>query len=70
VSRTRRVTQCGVTTTYPTIDSTVFPDTRDAYFWSSSVETDVTDAAWVVDFGCGNPSIQYGSTMSRVRCVL
>jgi hypothetical protein len=58
------------TTTYPTINSDVFPDTRDAYFWTSSVEPGVTDAAWVVDFGCGNPSIQYRSTTSRVRCVL
>jgi len=58
------------TTAYPTIDSIAFPDTRDAYFWTASAESDSDDAAWAVDFGCGTPRVQDLTAMSRVRCVL
>lgn len=57
------------TTSGPTIDSEVFPDTDAALFWTSSTRADSTDQSWSVDFTDGTTGSTEQSTKAAVRCV-
>jgi hypothetical protein len=55
---------------YPSIDTAVFPNTQSSYYWSSSSYAQNTFNAWFVDFF--NGSMYYSSKTSYywyVRCV-
>jgi hypothetical protein len=54
---------------YPTIDSTSFPNTQSYNYWSSSTYAQNTDYAWNVDFGYGGVRDWYKSYSYYVRCV-
>ncbi|MBI5543328.1 MAG: DUF1566 domain-containing protein [Deltaproteobacteria bacterium] len=55
------------TTYYPAIDSTAFPGTSPAYFWSSSPDND--GSAWYVDFHDGVSRMANQVMDYRARCV-
>lgn len=45
---------CNEGASRPTIDTTIFPNTPDHYYWSSSPETYISGNVWLVGFGYGN----------------
>jgi len=53
----------------PTIDSTAFPNTPAAFFWSSTSFAITPSAAWFVSFGSGNSGFRDMGDLYQVRCV-
>lgn len=55
----------------PTIDSSAFPETPTATFWSSTPFSGplASDAAWFVDFSSGSTGNNGNALMYYVRCV-
>ena len=54
---------------HPSIDTEVFPDTPNDWFWSVSPYAYDSSYAWVVDFLDGSSSYNDVSDNYRVRCV-
>jgi hypothetical protein len=57
------------TSTSPMIDSTFFPGTPSARFWSSSAEVNSSTYGWYVSFVDGTTSTATNTTAYYVRCV-
>jgi uncharacterized protein (TIGR02145 family) len=57
--------------TGPTIKTTYFPDTQNAYYWTSTTYSPDITLAWVVDFNDGTVPLTAGdkATLCYVRCV-
>ncbi len=53
----------------PAIDTTAFPGTPSAAFWTSSAMAGNSLYAWLVDFDVGNPSSGEVVGTNQVRCV-
>ncbi|PIE55689.1 MAG: hypothetical protein CSA34_07890 [Desulfobulbus propionicus] len=54
----------------PAIDTTFFPDTRSAYYWSATTRAGYASSAWYVHFGSGYGGLSYHkSAYYRVRAV-
>jgi hypothetical protein len=53
----------------PSINSSVFPGTPSAYFWSSSPYAGLAHGAWSVDFGFGSVNASVKSGNIHVRLV-
>jgi len=54
----------------PAINSTYFPNTQSAFYWSSTTFADYNTSAFNVDFYSGNSSDIINKTLSHaVRCV-
>ena len=61
-------------TTEPTINTSYFPDTQTAYYWSSTTFAGTHGYAWYVDFGIGLSGFVMTSPISKTnsqyaRCV-
>ncbi len=44
---------CDYGTSYPSVDTTYFPNTRNSLYWSSSTWTNFTETAWCLQFSSG-----------------
>lgn len=55
--------------TRPTLDTQAFPNTQDAYFWSSSAVAGNSDGAWYVGFGNGYADWSYRDFSLQLRLV-
>jgi len=53
----------------PAIDTTAFPSTQTAFYWSSTTYADDTNYAWIVGFGDGYVYHGYKFSHYYVRCV-
>jgi hypothetical protein len=53
----------------PTIDLTIFPNTRIRHYWTSTTEGVAEGYGWYVDFGNGNPNTTSMDLGLNVRCV-
>ena len=53
----------------PSIDTTYFPNTQSAYYWSSTAYQNYANGAWIVNFGDGNVYIGSMDNNYFVRCV-
>jgi hypothetical protein len=57
------------TTSNPAIDSSAFPGTPSAVFWTASPYVDAGELAWYVDFNLGGSYYRASSDTYLVRCV-
>lgn len=55
--------------TSPLIDTTAFPGTVAANYWSSTAYAPVTDNAWIIGFFSGNIATHIKTNGNYVRCV-
>ena len=53
----------------PTIDQGAFPDTPQAFFWTSTPFAGVSSSGWFVSFGSGVSGFRDMGDLYRVRCV-
>ncbi|HKO94283.1 MAG TPA: DUF1566 domain-containing protein [Polyangiaceae bacterium] len=58
-----------ITRTSPAVDTTAFPSTPSAFFWSSSPMLKDTSLGWGVDFSNGSTTFKATTEAARVRCV-
>jgi len=63
------ITSCNGSSSQPTIDTGLFPQTPESLFWSSSLYADSPSFAWVVYFGYGLVSHGYVRSGYLVRLV-
>lgn len=56
-------------TSYSTVNSTAFPATAPAAFWSATAHPLYTTMAWTVNFAQGTPGVDYKTNTNYVRCV-
>jgi len=54
---------------FPAIDTAVFPNTQSSGYWSSSTYAQFTSFAWYVNFSNGGVGVDVKTNSSYVRCV-